>query len=88
MLLGRQRIALGGQLSQTATDAETSITRLNNVIDVAVLGSLIGIGKQVVVLLFLLGNECLDILTGFLLGFGFLGVENGSGTGSTHYGNL
>ena len=58
MLLGGQGIALGGELSQTATDAETGIARLDHVVDVAVLGGLIRIGEELVVLILLEHGSC------------------------------
>jgi len=45
MLLSGQGITLGSELSQTATDAETGIARLNHVINVAILGCLIRISE-------------------------------------------
>ena len=88
MLLGGQRVTLGSQLGQSTTDAETGVARLNHIVNVAILGSLIRIGEQFVVLILLLGDEGLDILAGFLLGLGFLGIEHSSGTGGTHHCNL
>ena len=54
MLLGRQSITLSSQLSQTTADAEARVARLNDIVDVAILGSLIRIGEELVVLVFLL----------------------------------
>ena len=88
VLLGRQGIALGGELCQTAANAETGVARLDDIVDVAVLGSLLRIGKELVVLALLLSDAGLDILAGLLLGLGFLGVEHGGGTAGTHHGNL
>ena len=58
VLLGGQGIALGSELSQTATDAESGVTRLDHVIDIAILGCLIRISEELVVLILLLGDEC------------------------------
>ena len=88
MLLGGQGVALGGELGQTAADAEAGVAGLDHVVDVAVLGGLIRVGKELVVLVLLLGDEGLYVLTSLLLGLGFLGVEHGSGTAGTHHGNL
>ena len=88
MLLSRQGVALGGELSQAAADAETGVARLDDIVDVAVLGCLIRIGEELVVLVLLLSDECFHVLTGLLLGLGILGVEHGSGSAGTHHGNL
>ena len=88
MLLGRQTLALGSELSQTAANAETSVAWLDDVVDIAILSSLIRIGKLLGILLFLLCQECLHVLAGFLLCLGFLATEHCNGTAGTHYGNL
>lgn len=80
MLLSWQALALGSELSQTAADAETSIAWLDDVIDIAILSSLIRISKLVCILLLFLCQECLHVLAGFLLSLGFLATENGNGT--------
>ena len=63
MLLGWQGVALSSKLSQTTTDAETSIARFDHIVDVAILGSLIWVGEELVVLVLLLCDEGLYILT-------------------------
>ena len=62
MLLGGEGVALRCELSQTAADAETGITRLDDIVDVAILGSLIRVGEKLVVLVFLLSDEGFHIL--------------------------
>ena len=76
MLLSGKRIALGLELSQCAADAEAGVAWLNHVVNVAVFGCLIWIGKQVVVFLLLFGDECAYVFASFLLGLGFLGLED------------
>ena len=88
MFLGGQGVTLGGKLSQTAADAEAGVAWFDDIVDVALLGSLIGVGEELVVLVLLLGDECLHVLAGLLLGLGFLCIEHGSGTAGTHHGNL
>ena len=88
MLLSWQVLTLGCELSQTTADAETGVTWLDNVINVTILSCLIWISKLVCILLLLLCQECLHVLSGFLLSLGFLASENGNGTAGTHYGNL
>ena len=68
MLLGGQSITLGSELCQSTTDAETGVARLDDIVDIAILGCLIRISEQLVVLFFLLSDEGLDILAGFLPG--------------------
>ena len=80
MLLSWQSITLSSQLCQTTADAETSVAWLYYIVDVAILRCLIGVSEQLVVLLLLLGNECLDVLTSFFLGLGLLGIEHCSST--------
>ena len=53
MLLGGQSITLSSELCQSTTDAETRVARLNHIVDVAILSSLIGVSEELVVLLFL-----------------------------------
>ena len=88
MLLGRQALALGSELSQTAANAETSVAWLDDVVDIAILCSPIRISKLVCIFLLLLCQECLYVFTSFLLSLGFVTTENGNGTAGTHYGNL
>ena len=85
MLLGRQVLTLGSELSQTAADAETGIAWLDDVIDIAILSSLIWISKLVCILLLLLCQECLHVLAGFLLSLGFLYDTECSGNGVLFY---
>ena len=75
---------LGLQLGQRTDDAEAGVAGLDNVVDVAILGCIVRVGEELGVLGLLLGNECLGI---FLL-LGLLGIEDGSSTAGTHYGNL
>ena len=84
MLLSRQSIALGSELSQCTTDAETSVARFNDIVNIAILSSLIRIGEEFVVLLFLLSNKGLYVLAGFLLSLCFLCIQHSSGTRCTH----
>ena len=72
MLLSRQALTLGGKLSQTTADAETSIAWLDDIIDVAILCSLIWISELVCVFLLLLSQECLYILASTLLADGII----------------
>ena len=75
---------LGLQLGQRTDDAEAGVAGLDDVVDVAILGCIVRVGEELGVLGLLLGNECLGV---FLL-LGLLGVEDGSSTAGTHYGNL
>ena len=88
MLLGGQGIAFCCQLSQATADAETRVTRFDDIVDIAILGSLVGVSEELVVLDFFLGDESLHVLTGLLLGLSLLGVEHGGSTTGTHDGNL
>ena len=45
MLLGRVAQLLGLQLLQGADNAETRITRFDNIVDIAILGCILRIGK-------------------------------------------
>ena len=45
MLLGRQGVALGGELCQATADAESRIARLDDIVDIAVLGCLVWVGE-------------------------------------------
>ena len=73
MLLCGQALLLRCKVSQTSADAESGVSRLNDIVDIAILGSLIGIGKEFGILLFLLCQEGLDVFTCLLLGLGLLG---------------
>ena len=84
MFLNRSRLALAGELRQCATNAETRIARLDYVIDIAILSSLIRIREEIVILLFLCCQECFRI---FLL-LSLFAVENSHSTTGTHHGNL
>ena len=88
MLLCRQRLTLSGKLCKSATDTETSVAWLDNVVDIAIRSSLVWVGKLLCILFFLFCEESLNILTSFLLSLGFLATENSNGTTSTHNGNL
>ena len=88
MLLGRVVYLLVVQLVEGTDDAETRVAGLDDIIDVAILSSLIWISELVGVFLLLLSQECLYILASFLLSLSFLTAENGNGTAGTHYGNL
>ena len=80
MLLGRQVLLLMRQLSQTTADAETGITRFDDIVDITELCRLIRIGKLLGVFFLLFGQELLDI-TALLLDLpGLLSAENGYGT--------
>ena len=46
MFLGRVGQFLGLQLLQGADNAETRVARFYNIIDIAILGSIVRIGKQ------------------------------------------
>src|SRR5574344_267518 len=88
MLLSRQALTLGSELSQTTADAETGVTWLDDIIDVTILSCLIWISKLVSILLLLLCQECLNILSSFLLSLSFFTAEDCNSTAGTHYGNL
>ena len=90
MLLGRIVKLLVGQLCQGADDAEAGVAGLDDIIDVAVLGSVLRIGDQLGVLVLLLLDEGLGLvdLTLVLKSLGLLGVEDGSGACGTHDGDL
>lgn len=84
VLLSWQVVTLSSKLCQTATDAETSVARLNHIINVAILGCLIWISEHLGVFLFLLSKECLRILMSLCL----LGTKHRNGTACTHNSNL
>ena len=88
MFLSWQRVALGSELSQTAADAETSVAWLDYIVDVAELGCLIRISEELVVLVLLLSDECLNVLASLFLCLGLLSIQYGSSTRCTHNGNL
>ena len=88
MLLGWQRLALGGKLGKATTDAEAGIARLDYIVDIAILRCLVRSCEQVVVRFLLLGEECLYVLSSLLLCLGFLGTEHCNGTRGSHNGNL
>ena len=46
VFLSRQALALGSQLSQCATNAETCVARFDYIIDVTILGCLIRISEE------------------------------------------
>ena len=50
---------LGLQLGQCTDDAEAGVARLDNVVDVAILGCIVRVGEELGILGLLLGNECL-----------------------------
>ena len=84
MLLSRVGQFLGLQLLQGADDAETCITRFDYIVDIAILRSVVRVGKQLGIFCFLFSHE------GFRIGsfLGFLGIEYLNCTGTTHYGNF
>ena len=84
MLLGRVSQFLCSQLLERTDDAETSVARLNYIIDVTILGSIVRIAEQVGVFLFLSGNVGFRIF----LFFSFLHIEHFGSTGSTHHSNF
>ena len=45
MLLCWQTVTLSGQLGESAADAETGVAWLNHIIDIAILGCLVGVGE-------------------------------------------
>ena len=75
---------LGLQFCQCADDAEAGVARLDNVINVAILGGIVGVGEELGVLGLLLGNECLGV---FLL-LCLLSIKHCSSTTSTHNSNF
>ena len=80
VLLGRIVQLLVLQLSEGTNDAEASIAWFDNVINVTVAGSIVGVSEELVVLLFLLLDEGLSLvhLTLFFQGLGFLSIEDRS----------
>ena len=84
MLLGRTCFALVGELRQGAANAEARIARFNHVIDVAILGCLIGIGEEFVVFVLFFGQECFRV--GIV--FGFFCVEDGYSAAGSHDGHF
>ena len=82
MLACRAGLALVFKLCQSAANAEAGVTRFDNIIHVAVFGCLVGIGKEVVVFLFLLCEESL----GIFVVFGLFGAEDGYSAAGAHYG--
>ena len=88
VLLCGQAVTLGGKLCKGAADAEAGVAWLYHIVDVAVLGCLIGVGKQLGVFLLLLSEEGTGVFACFFLSLGFLGTEHCHGTRGTHNGNL
>ena len=88
MLLGRNILALGCELSQTTTNAEARVTWFDDIINITILGSLIWIGKRLGVIFLLFSKECLDISTFFFDFLRFLTAEYCYGAACTHYSNL
>ena len=84
MFLCRTHFALVLKLSKGTANAETRVARLDHVVDITILGSLVGIREEVVLLLLFLSEECLGI--GLL--FRFLGTEDGHCTTGTHHGDF
>ena len=79
MLLRTILYALVTQLFEGADDAETGVARLDDVVDIALVGSIVRIAEQVFVLLLLLGNDGGLGLWG-LGSLQFLAVEHLDGT--------
>lgn len=88
MLLGWQALLLASELRESATDTEAGVAWLDDIINITILGSLIRISEEVGILLLLLGEECLNILSCFLLGLSLTSREHCYGTAGTHNGNL
>ena len=84
MFLSREILALALKLGKGAYYAETCIARLYHIVDIAVLGCLIGVREESVVLRLLLCNECLWILGLFR----FIRLKDFGCTCCTHDGNL
>ena len=84
MLLGRQALTLCSELGQTAADAETSIARFDDIVDVTILCSLVWSSEQVVILIFLFCKECLYIFSGIFLCLCLFFAKHSHGTGCTH----
>ena len=88
MFLCGQTLALRGQLSQTATDAESGVPWFNDIVNVSKLSSLIWIGKKFGVFLFLLCQESLYVVSRLFDGFGFFSGQDGYSATGTHDGNF
>ena len=81
MLFGRIALLLGGEHLKGADHAEAGVARFDDVVDVAVLSSVVGVGEKVGVFLFLLFLESCGIFV-FL---GFLGIEHAYSTFGSHH---
>ena len=90
MLLGGIVHFLVLQLRQGTTDAEACVARLYDVVNIAVLGCLIGIGEEILILLYLVVKEllCLVGLTLVLERLRLLGIQHGGCTAGSHDGYL
>ena len=80
MFLGRVGQFLGLQLLQGADNAETRVARFDNIIDIAILGCIVRIGKQFGIFSFFFSQELSRI---FLL-FGLACLQNFYRTCTTH----
>ena len=88
VLLGWQALLLASELRESATDTEAGVAWLDDIINITILGSLIRISEEVGIFLLLLSEECLNILSSFLLGLSLTSREHCYGTTGTHNGNL
>ena len=88
MFLGGQTLPFSGQLSQTATNAETRIARLDHIVDITILRCLIRIGKHLGIFFFLLGKERPNIFARIFLSLCFLGTEHSHSSRCPHNGNF
>jgi fatty-acid desaturase len=84
MLLSWQRLAFVSQLSQSADDAETGVAWLYDIIDIAILSSLVRVSEEFRVLSLFLSEERLNVASLFLYLLSALSLKNGNGTCCTH----
>ena len=73
--------------AQGTDDTETGVARLNDIVNVAELGSLIRIGEILGLFIHLFGNE-LGALFGILDLRDFLAIQHLNGTAGTHHGDF
>ena len=79
--------ALRLKRAQGTDDTETGVARLDHVVDVTELGSLVRVGELLGIFIHLLGNE-LGTLFGVLDFGNLLAIEHLDSTAGTHHGDL
>ena len=87
MFLCRNVLLLARKLLESAADAETGVPRLDNVVDVSLLGCLVRVAEEILIFLFLFLFDTF-LLVRILYGLDVLGVKDSYGSVCTHHGNL